>query len=130
MNRLDDPVVVLEARNEFEAQAARDTLLAAAIPVLHVPSLSTGIFGVPTSTRVAVPRDRAEEAVLVLQEAGFTPSVHDPRRGLAAVSEAARDKLGPLGHPTVTLGGHLGRAMLVVAAIILLIIALALWRGR
>ena len=45
------PVVVFHGNSEFEAQIARDALTAAEIPVLHLPSVSTGIFAVFTQGR-------------------------------------------------------------------------------
>jgi len=92
------PVVVFEASNELEAQLARDILVSHMIPVLHQPSLSTGVFGTPTTTRVVVPEEYAEQAVEALREEGLHASAHAPVRGTAEFAEAARDKLpGPVG---------------------------------
>ena len=85
------PVIVFHGRSEFEAQMARDTLQSAMVPVLHVPSLSTGIFGVRQSTRVAVPGRHAEEAIRVLRDAGFAAGEQEMPRGLDAFTDTFRN---------------------------------------
>lgn len=87
------PVVVFEGSSELEAQLARDVLLSHMIPVLHQPSLSTGMFGTPTTTRVVVPEEYAEQAVEALRAEGLHAEAHAPARGAAEFAEAARDKL-------------------------------------
>lgn len=80
------PVVVFQGQNEFEAQMARDVLQAAMIPVLHLPSLSTGILGLRQTTHVAVAEDYVEEALATLQDAGFAARAMPPSQGLLPLS--------------------------------------------
>jgi hypothetical protein len=64
-------VVVFHGQNEFEAQMARDVLQTNMIPVLHLPSLSTGILGLRQTTQVAVSEEYVEAALAALEEAGL-----------------------------------------------------------
>lgn len=87
------PVVVFQGSNELEAQIARDVLTAAMIPVLHLPSVSTGIFGTPSTVRVAVPEQYAEQAILAIQDAGLEATSSGVAGGMAAIEEAVREKV-------------------------------------
>lgn len=82
------PVVVFQGENEFEAQMARDVLQSAMIPVLHVPSLSTGILGVRHTVYVAVPEEHVEAALEALEEAGLPGKAARPRQTLMMLSAA------------------------------------------
>ena len=93
MPRSLKPVVVFHGRNEMEAQMARDLLASSMLPVIHLPSPATGIFGAAETTRVAVPSEYAEEAVRLLREAGFESGATDPARGLRAIQEGVAAKL-------------------------------------
>jgi hypothetical protein len=108
------PVVVFEGRSELEAQLARDILLSHTIPVLHQPSLTTGMFGTPTTTRVVVPEEYADAAVEALREEGLTAERHAPARGAAEFAEAARDKLPP----------ELGRRYLWILGVVFIVFVL------
>ena len=55
-----------------DAQMARDILKEASIPVVHIPSLSTGIFGVPQATRVAVPEEWIQQAERLLKSVNWS----------------------------------------------------------
>jgi hypothetical protein len=124
------PVIVLHARNEFEAQMARDVLESATIPVLHLPSLSTGIFGVPQTTRIAVPEEYVDDALEALTEAGLSPRVEETPRGLAAFQDTVRDQFflgrGP-GSPRESV---LSRVIVAVAVVVLAVVVYAFLRGR
>ena len=87
------PIVVFEGRSELDAQIARDVLVTAMVPVVHVPSLSTGIFGVPQTTRVAVPERFAEQAVQVLKDAGLEGEATELPKGVAAFQQTVQDRL-------------------------------------
>lgn len=87
----NQPVIVFHGRTEFEAQMARDTLQSAMIPLIHVPSLSTGIFGTARPTRVAVPAEFVEQSIEVLKEAGFDSKPEEAPRGVEEFAGAARD---------------------------------------
>ena len=89
------PVIIFQGSNELEAQIARDVLLSATIPVLHLPSLSTGIFGVPQTTRVAVPEQFVEPALAALREAGLTGEAHPVPTGLAEFRDTVKDRFRP-----------------------------------
>ena len=67
------PVVVFQGNSDLEAQIARDSLAAAMIPVLHLPSLSTGIFGMRSNVNVAVPEEYAEQAQTLADSAPEVP---------------------------------------------------------
>ena len=124
------PVIVFHGSNEFEAQLARDVLTAAGIPVLHLPSLSTGIFGSPTTPRVAVPEDYMAAAVEVLEEAGLSPRVEDRARGLDEFRETFQERF-PLGRASpLPRGSRLGRVLLLLAVIIVVLFWLGYFRGR
>ncbi len=124
------PIIVLHARNEFEAQMARDVLESAMIPVLHLPSLSTGIFGVPQTTRIAVPEDYVDDAIEALGEAGLSPKVEDTPRGLAAFRDTVHDQF-PLGRgPASPRESVLSRVIIAVAVAVLAIAVYAALRSR
>ena len=124
------PVIVLHARNEFEAQMARDVLESAMIPVLHLPSLSTGIFGVPQTTRIAVPEDYVDDALEALGEAGLSPKVEETPRGLAAFRDTVNDRF-PVGRgPASPRESVLSRVIIAVAVAVLAIAVYAALRGR
>jgi hypothetical protein len=80
------PIVVFRGENEFEAQMARDVLETNMIPVLHLPSLSTGILGTRHTTQVAVPEDYVEAALGALEEAGMSGKAMPPLTGLVPFS--------------------------------------------
>lgn len=115
------PVIVFHGRNEFEAQMARDLLRDAEIPVIHLPSLSTGIFGVAVSTRVAVPEEFVEEALEVLRDAELEAGVEETPRGLAAFEDTMREKFPFHRAPALPEGSHLRRVLtlLFVAAVVI-----------
>ncbi len=123
------PVVVFHGKNEFEAQMARDALAADSVPVVHLPSLSTGIFGMMQTTRVAVPEDYVEEALEVLQEAGFTGAVEPAPRGLGAFGDAVREAFPVSGRPRLEPGSRLGRVLLGVGALLVLLVLIAFLRA-
>jgi hypothetical protein len=124
------PVVVFHAKNEFEAQMARDALSAEEVPVLHLPSLTTGLFGMMQTTRVAVPEDCVEEALEVLAEAGFTGGVESMPRGLNAFGDAVRDAFPVAGKPGLGWRSPLLRVILGVALLIVVLVAAQAIRGR
>jgi len=109
------PVVVFEGENEFEAQMVRDLLQTAMIPVLHVPSLSTGLFAQRQTTRVAVPEDRAEEAIALLQDEGFHAGETEPPKGLGEVNDAM-GRAFPKPLRLIMLAVFLGMFVIVVIA--------------
>jgi hypothetical protein len=120
------PVIVFNGRNEMEAQMARDILSHARIPILHLPSLSTGVFGVSQTTRVAVPQDQVEKALEALREGGMEGHAERPPTGLAEFRETARDRLPPPRLPHLP-GSRLNRVLIglavaIVAVAILLIL--------
>ena len=121
------PVIVFHGRNELEAQAARDVLQSAGVPVLHVPSLSAGIFGVARPTTVAVPEELAPRAVAALEEAGLPGGVRDRARGLDEFRETVEDNFPrtarPPGRET-----RLGQVVLWIGAAILLLGVIAVLR--
>jgi hypothetical protein len=124
------PVVVFHGKSEFEAQMARDALAEAEIPVLHVPSLSTGIFGVMQTTRVAVPEDYVEEALEVLAEAGFAAAVQPLPRGIGAFNDATR-AVFPVGEGRrLAWHGRLFRVWALLGLALLALIIYAALRGR
>lgn len=124
------PVVVFHGKNEFEAQMARDALAAGEVPVLHVPSLTTGLFGMMQTTRVAVPEDCVEEALEVLGEAGFTGAVEPLPRGLYAFGDAVREAFPVAGKPGLGRGSRLGRVILGAAVLILVLVVFAVLRAH
>jgi hypothetical protein len=79
-------VVVFQGQNEFEAQMARDILAAAMIPVLHLPSLSTGILGLRQTIHVAVSEEYVEDALAALEEAGLPAKAVKPTQTLIPLS--------------------------------------------
>lgn len=87
------PVVVFQGNSEFEAQIVRDVLEGSMIPVVHIPSISTGIFGVASRVRVAVPEEFAEQAITAIREAGLEPSTSEVPTGMAAVEDAVQEKV-------------------------------------
>ena len=109
------PVIVFKGDNEFEAQMARDILTQEGVPVIHVPSLSTGVFGFRQTTRVAVPETYAEQAISSLVEAGFSAARQERPRGAGALSTMAQEAL-PL------RVRHLMIAVWILAAVILAIL--------
>jgi len=124
------PVIVLHARNEFEAQMARDVLESAMIPVLHMPSLSTGIFGVPQNTRIAVPEDYVEDAMEALTDAGLNPRVEETPRGLAAFQDTVHDQF-PLGRrPASPRESILTRVIVAIAVAVLAVAVYAFLHGK
>ena len=120
----DQPVIVYHGRNEFDAQMARDVLQSASIPVVHVPSLSTGIFGVAHSTRVAVPADFADAAVEALLEEGFEAHLQSAPTGLAAFRDTIRETLPLERSAHLPKDSQLRRVLVGIALVIL---ALAIW---
>ncbi len=124
------PVVVFHAKNEFEAQMARDALAAEEVPVLHLPSLSTGIFGMMQTTRVAVPENYVEEALEVLGEAGFTGAVEPRPRGLYAFGDAVREAFPVAGKPGLGWRSRLFQVWAVIGLLVLVLIVYAFLRGR
>ena len=62
------PVVIFRAKNDFEAQYARDILKNNNIQVLHVPSPTVAIYGTLYSRRVAVNEDDVDRAIVLLKE--------------------------------------------------------------
>jgi hypothetical protein len=87
------PVIVYHAGNEMEAQLARDILLTAGIPVLHLPGLSTGIWAIRRDLRVAVPEAAVDEALELLRNEGLDAAVEERARGAGAVDEAVREAI-------------------------------------
>ena len=124
------PVIVFHAKNEFEAQMARDALAAGEVPVLHLPSLTTGLFGMMQTTRVAVPEDCVEEALEVLNEAGFTGAVEPMPKGLNAFGDAVREAFPVAGKPGLGWGSNLYRVRAVIGLIVLALVVYAFLRGR
>jgi hypothetical protein len=121
------PVIVFHGRNELEAQMARDILSSARIPTIHLPSLSTGIFGVAQTTRIAVPADQVEKALEALREAGMEGRPEDVPRGFAAFRDAVNDRLPPPTLPHLP-GSRLmrvlvGLAVAIVAVAVLLVLS-------
>lgn len=112
-------IIVFKGDNEFEAQMARDILIQEGVPVLHVPSLSTGVFGFRQTTRVAVPETFADQAVATLVEAGFAAGRQERPRGAGALSTMAQEAL-PL---------RVRRLMILVWVVAAAILAV-LWWGR
>jgi hypothetical protein len=122
------PVIVFHAQNEFEAQVVRDALVTAMVPVIHVPSLSTGIFGVPQTLRVAVPHEYVEQALQALQEAGFEGEASELPKGIGAFREAMEDRL-PRRAPSFTESSSLARVLIGLAVIILALIVIVFVRS-
>jgi len=120
-----EPVIVYHGRNEFEAQMARDVLASAMIPVLHVPSLSAGIFGVARPTRVAVPKEYAEAAVEALRDAGIGGSVQNRPKGLEEFQDAFGEGF-PRQPSLEGAQGPLRRSIPWLAALFL-VVAIAAW---
>ncbi len=126
------PVVVFHGRNEFEAQMARDVLTGSMIPVLHLPSLSTGLFGVPQTTRVAVPPDFVEAAMEALTEAGFEPRLEETPHGVAAFQDTVHEGF-PVGRhrsSPVREDSVLRRVLIGLAVVILSLAVYAALRHR
>ena len=113
------PTIVFKGDNEFEAQMARDILTQAGVPVMHVPSLSTGVFGFRQTTRVAVPQSYVEQAVTTLSEAGFRAAPEEAPKGAGAFQTMFQDAL-PLRVRRLVLG-----VWILGALIILIIVFLA-----
>ena len=124
------PVIVFHAKNEFEAQMARDALAAGEVPVLHLPSLTTGLFGMMQTTRVAVPEDCVEEALEVLAEAGFAGAVEEAPRGLNAFGDAVREVFPVTGRPGLGWRSRLFRVWALVGLIALVLVVYAFLRGH
>jgi len=124
------PVIVFHGRNEFEAQVARDILLTAAIPVLHLPSLSTGIFGVPTTTRVAVPEEFVDQAIDALREAGLDAEREERARGLAAFAETVGERFPLHRAAPLPAGSRLAKVLVGLAVIIALLWFFGYLRGQ
>ncbi len=124
------PVIVFHGKNEFEAQMARDALAAEEVPVLHLPSLSTGIFGMMQTTRVAVPEDCVEEALEVLSDAGFTGAVEQMPRGLGAFGDAVRVAFPVAGKPGLGWRSPLFQVRTVIGLAVVALIVYAFLRGR
>ena len=115
-------VIVFYGRNEFEAQLARDILKSAGIPVIHIPSLSTGMFGVRQTTRVAVPEEYVDDAIEELQEQGLDAHVSETPRWLSAFAETARDKVPVHRNLRLPRESHLWRVLAGLAAAIALLL--------
>ncbi len=115
------PVIIFHGRNEFEAQMARDILQSAMIPILHIPSLSTGVFGVQHATRVAVAEDHVPQAMEALRDAGFSPAVEEPTRGWDEFRETVREGLPVDRAPAPPNESRLTRTMLIVLALIVVL---------
>jgi hypothetical protein len=111
------PVIVYHARNEMEAQLARDILATAGIPVLHLPGLATGMFAIRRDLRIAVPAAAADEALELLRNEGLDAAVEDRARGAASVDEAVRESL-PRPLRLVLLVVFLGMFVLAVIAVV------------
>ncbi|NNF05987.1 MAG: hypothetical protein HKN21_04445 [Candidatus Eisenbacteria bacterium] len=109
----NQPVIVFHGRTEFEAQMARDTLQSAMIPLIHVPSLSTGIFGTARPTRVAVPAEFVEQSIEVLKEAGFDAKPEKAPHGVEEFAGAVQDTF-----PATTSSGS-PRFILVVGFVLI-----------
>jgi hypothetical protein len=125
-----NPVIIFHGRNEFEAQIARDVLLSAAIPVLHLPSLSTGIFGVPTTTRVAVPEDYVDRALKTLREAGLEAGREERAKGLAAFRETVEERFPLHRASPLPAGSRLARVLVALALFIVILLWFAYFRGK
>ncbi len=125
------PVVVFRGSNELEAQIARDVLTTAMIPILHLPSLSTGIFGVASTVRVAVPEHYAEQAIQAIQDAGLEASASSAPGGLAAFEDAVREKVIPLvgNPPRFSEKSSLRRVLIVLAIFIVTLVAITIYRS-
>ena len=122
------PVVVFEGRSELDAQIARDVLVTAMVPVIHIPSLSTGIFGVPQTTRVAVPERYAEQAVKVLKDAGLEGEATEPPKGVAAFQQTMQDRL-PTHRFFLPEGSRLARVLVGLALVILVLVLFSFLRS-
>lgn len=125
------PVVVFQGNNELEAQIARDILTTAMIPILHLPSVSTGIFGVASSVRVAVPERYAEQAIQAIQDAGLEASSSGAPGGMAAIEDAVREKVIPLvgNPPRFPEKSWLRRVLIVLAILIVVLVAATIYRN-
>ena len=125
------PVVVFHGNSEFEAQIARDALNAAEIPVLHLPSVSTGIFGTPSTVRVAVPEEWAEQAIQVIQDAGLEAGRSKIPGGMAAIGDAVREKVIPIagGPARLPEKSWLRRVLIGLAILILVLVAATIFRN-
>lgn len=123
MSNSQEPVIVFHGENEFEAQAARDILTEASIPVLHIPSLSTGVFGMQQNTRVAVPEKYVEQALAALQEAGLTGRVEPRKRGLASFQETMQNTfpIAPLPSHTRMTRILIGMGVVILALVVLVL---------
>jgi hypothetical protein len=121
------PVIVFHAQNELEAQVVRDVLVTAMVPVIHVPSLSTGIFGVPQTLRVAVPQEYVEQALQAMKEAGFEGEASDLPKGIGAFREAMEDRL-PRRAPTFTESSSLARVLIGLAVVIVALVVYSFLR--
>jgi hypothetical protein len=119
------PVIVFNGRNEMEAQMARDILSHARIPTLHLPSLSTGVFGVSQTTRVAVPADQVEKALEALREGGMEGEAADPVTGFAAFRDTVNDRLPPPHLPNLA-GSRLNRVLIGLGVAIIAVVFLLL----
>lgn len=120
------PVVVYEGRNELDAQNARDVLTTAMVPVIHVPSLSMGLFAVPQTTRVAVPERYAEQAIQVLKDAGLESEATEPQKGFAAFQQTMQDRL-PIRPFLLPERSRLGRVLVGLAVAIIVLVLLNLF---
>jgi hypothetical protein len=125
------PVVVFHGNSELEAQIARDALTAATIPVLHLPSVSTGIFGTPSTVRVAVPEEFAEQAVQVIQQAGLMATMSKVPGEMAAIGEAIREKVIPVagGPARLPEKSWLRRVLIFLAVLILFLVVATIYRN-
>ncbi len=123
-------VIVYHGRNEFDAQMARDILQNASIPVVHVPSLSTGIFGVPQATRVAVPADFADAAIEALLEEGFEAHLEKNPTGFGAFRDTMQEKLPFDRSAEFPEKSQLRRVLVAIALLILALVVWAAIRGR
>lgn len=123
-------VIVYQGRNEFDAQMARDILKDASIPTVHIPSLSTGIFGVPQATRVAVPEEFADAAIEALLEEGFEAHMEENPRGLGAFRDTMREKLPFDRAAEFPEKSQLRRVLVGIAVIILALVVWVALRGR
>lgn len=123
-------VVVYHGRNEFDAQMARDILNEASIPVVHIPSLSTGIFGVPQATRVAVPEEFADAAIEALLEQGFEAHTQESPKGFGAFRDTMSEKLPFDRSAQFPERSQLRRVLVTIALVIFALVVWAALRGK
>lgn len=124
------PVIVFEGRNELEVQLVHDTLTSAMVPVLHIPSPTTWMFGsLESRQRVAVPSEYAEQAVQVLRDAGFEARISTPARGLDAIQQSVSRRF-PNREVGLPPQSSLRRVLIGLAVAIAALILLAVFLHR